>query len=78
MIHPAENAAPLTDVPFIKAPMPDRRDFPLDTAENDARSLLKPGEPPCPACGGSMRFCECMDDPFAAVPDTPIPPGVAE
>lgn len=25
--------------------------------------------PPCPACGGSMRFCECMDDPFAAVPD---------
>lgn len=19
----------------------------------------------CPACGGSMRFCECMDDPFA-------------
>lgn len=23
----------------------------------------------CPACGGSLRFCECMDDPFAAVPD---------
>jgi hypothetical protein len=26
------------------------------------------GHVPCPACGGSMRFCECMDDPFAAVP----------
>lgn len=25
-------------------------------------------EEPCPACGGSMRFCECMDDSFAAVP----------
>lgn len=24
-------------------------------------------EEPCPACGGSMRFCECMDDPFAIV-----------
>ena len=20
---------------------------------------------PCPVCGGSMRFCEHMDDPFA-------------
>lgn len=26
------------------------------------------GEEPCPTCGGSMRFCECMDDPFAQVP----------
>lgn len=24
-------------------------------------------EEPCPACGGSMRLCECMDDPFAPV-----------
>lgn len=28
-------------------------------------------EPLCPTCGGSMRFCECMDDPFAAVPCGP-------
>lgn len=27
------------------------------------------GEEPCPTCGGSMRFCECMDDPFARAPD---------
>lgn len=28
--------------------------------------MSRPGDlPPCPACGGSMRFCECMDDPFA-------------
>jgi hypothetical protein len=27
------------------------------------------GEEPCPTCGGSMRFCECMDDPFAPMPD---------
>ena len=25
--------------------------------------------PPCPVCGGNMRFCECMDDPFAPVPE---------
>lgn len=25
--------------------------------------------PPCPVCGGSIRFCGCMDDPFAPVPD---------
>jgi hypothetical protein len=27
-------------------------------------------EVPCPVCGGSMRFCECMDDPFTTVPDS--------
>ena len=32
------------------------------TVENDV--------PPCPACGGNMRFCECMDDPFAPVPES--------
>ena len=32
------------------------------TAEKDV--------PPCPVCGGDIRFCECMDDPFAPVPES--------
>ena len=32
------------------------------SAENDI--------PPCPVCGGNIRFCECMDDPFAHVPES--------
>lgn len=31
----------------------------------DCPATHPPAEEPCPACGGSMRFCECMDDPFA-------------
>lgn len=34
-------------------------------AERVAGVLRELSEEPCPACGGSMRFCECMDDPFA-------------
>lgn len=33
------------------------------------KNLEDAKEEPCPSCGGSMRFCECMDDPFATVPD---------
>ena len=33
------------------------------------------GHVPCPACGGSMRLCECMDDPFGVVPRPSGPDG---
>ena len=38
----AEDGAPLADVPFIKAPMPDRRDFPRE---------VRVGNEKCDYCG---------------------------
>lgn len=49
-----------------------------DCPEAPAQAHLPAGEVACPRCGGSMRFCECMDDPFAPVPAELEPENVRE
>lgn len=44
-------------------------DLDADRVAGVLKNLEDAKEEPCPSCGGPMRFCECMDDPFAAVPD---------
>lgn len=40
---------------------------PRKVRADDIRAALADGAR-CPGCGGNMRFCECMDDPFAPIP----------